>query len=61
MIDVLEELADDAIDAHTSIVLAYNVDLLVYDKLLRRQLAASGVTSQINAPAPFSMPPSQRM
>jgi hypothetical protein len=47
VIDVLEELADDAIDAHTSIVLAYNVDLLVYDKLVRRRLAASGVTSQI--------------
>ena len=47
MIDVLDDLADGSVDAHTSIVLAYNVDLLVYDKLLRRRLASTGVTSQI--------------
>lgn len=47
MIDVLDELADNTIDAHSSIVLAYNVDLLLYDKLLRRRISASGVTSQI--------------
>jgi hypothetical protein len=47
MIDVLDELAEDTADAHTSIVLAYNVDLLVYDKLVRRRLASAGVSSQI--------------
>ena len=47
MIDVLDDLADGSLAAHTSIVLAYNVDLLVYDKLLRRRFASAGVTSQI--------------
>ena len=47
MIDVLEALEDPGIEAHTSVVLAYNVDLLVYDKLLRRRLASAGATSQV--------------
>lgn len=47
MIDVLEALADAGVDAHTSVVLAYNVELLVYDKLVRRRLASSGATSQV--------------
>lgn len=47
MIDVLDDLADGSVEAHTSIVLAYNVDLLVYDKLLRRRLVSAGVTSQV--------------
>lgn len=47
MIDVLDELADASLEAHTSIVLAYNVDLLVYDKLIRRRLASAGVMSQV--------------
>ncbi len=47
MIDVLDELADPDLEAHTSIVLAYNVDLLFYDKLVRRRLASSGAMSQL--------------
>lgn len=47
MIDVLESLVDPGIEAHTSVVLAYNVDLLVYDKLVRRRLASAGATSQV--------------
>lgn len=47
MIDVLDDLADPDLEAHTSIVLAYNVDLLFYDKLVRRRLASSGAMSQL--------------
>jgi hypothetical protein len=47
VINVLDDLADGSVEAHTSIVLAYNVDLLVYDKLVRRRLASAGVTNQI--------------
>lgn len=47
MIDVLELLADSELEAHTSIVLAYNADLLFYDKLVRRRFASAGVQSQL--------------
>lgn len=47
MIDVLDTLADAALEAHTSIVFAYNVDLVFYDKLVRRRLASAGAVSQV--------------
>jgi hypothetical protein len=47
MIDVLDELAEQDLDAHTSIVFAYNVDLVFYDKLVRRRLSSAGARTQI--------------
>jgi HKD family nuclease len=47
VIDVLDTLADAALEAHTSIVFAYNVDLVFYDKLVRRRLASAGAVSQV--------------
>lgn len=47
MIDVLGLLGDDDIDAHSSIVLTFAVDLLLYDGLIRRRLRNAGVVNQI--------------
>ena len=46
MIDVLGLLADSSLDGHTSIILTYNLDLTLYDGLVRRRLRSSGITNQ---------------
>ncbi|HEV8712513.1 MAG TPA: hypothetical protein VGX03_06765 [Candidatus Binatia bacterium] len=47
MIDVLGLLGDNDIDAHSSIVLTFTVDLLLYDGLIRRRLRNAGVVNQM--------------
>jgi HKD family nuclease len=47
VIDVLGHLAEASVDAHTSIVLTYDLDPVLYDKLIRRRLAKAGAASQV--------------
>jgi hypothetical protein len=47
MIDVLDTLADPTLEAHTAVVLTYELDLILYDRLVRRRLATAGATSQV--------------
>ena len=47
MIDVLDTLADPTLEAHTSVVLTYELDLILYDRLVRRRLATAGAGSQV--------------
>lgn len=47
MIDIISELTTPEIDAHSSIVLTYSIDVLLYDGLLRRRLAQAGAANQV--------------
>lgn len=47
MIDVLDILADPTLEAHTAVVLTYELDLILYDRLVRRRLATAGAASQV--------------
>lgn len=47
MIDVLDLVGDRKLEAHSSIVLTYGLDLLLYDGYLRRQLFTAGAANQI--------------
>jgi hypothetical protein len=47
MIDVLGLLGDNDIDAHSSIVLTFSVDLPLYDGLIRRRLKNAGAVNQM--------------
>lgn len=47
MIDVLELLGDRKMEAHSTIVLSYAFDVLLFDGYLRRQLRKAGATNQI--------------
>jgi hypothetical protein len=47
MIDLINTLADDALDAESAILLTYELDLPVYDGWVRRRLASAGVVNQV--------------
>lgn len=47
MIDVLELLGDRKIEAHSTILLTYAFDMLLFDGFLRRQLQKAGASNQI--------------
>lgn len=47
MIDVVELLGDRKVEAHSSIVLTYALDLLLYDGFLRRQMRNAGAANQM--------------
>ena len=47
MIDVLELLGDAAVQAHSSFVLTFSIDLPLYDGLLSRRLRQAGVINQL--------------
>ena len=47
MIDVLSSLGESSLDLHSSIVLTYSFDLVLYDGLIRRRLRQSGVVNQM--------------
>ena len=47
MIDVLELIADHDLTAHSCIILTYNIDLPLYDGLIRRKLRSAGIANQV--------------
>ena len=47
MIDLLTLISDRHMEAHSSIVLTYALDLVLYDGFLRRQLRTAGAKNQI--------------
>lgn len=47
MIDVLGTLTESGLDLHTSIVLTYSVDLVLYDSLIRRRFRQAGAVNQM--------------
>jgi hypothetical protein len=47
VIDVLSSLGESNLDLHSSIVLTYSFDLVLYDGLIRRRLRQAGVVNQM--------------
>lgn len=47
MIDVVAQIIDDTLGAHSSVVLTFGVDLPLYDGYLRRKLRSAGVFNQL--------------
>jgi hypothetical protein len=47
VIDILSSLGESSLDLHSSIVLTYSFDLVLYDGLIRRRLRQAGVVNQI--------------
>ena len=47
MIDVLGSLAENSLDLHSSFVLTYSVDLVLYDGLIRRRLRQARAVNQM--------------
>jgi hypothetical protein len=47
VIDVLGSLGESGLDLHSSIILTYSFDLVLYDGLIRRRLRHAGVVNQM--------------
>jgi hypothetical protein len=47
VIDILSSLGESGLDLHSSIVLTYSFDLVLYDGLIRRRLRQAGVVNQV--------------
>jgi hypothetical protein len=47
MLNILRQLEDSKLDAHSCIILTYEIDLTLYDGLIYRSLRQLGVRNQI--------------